>query len=474
MRCACCGMEIQGQKYGPYRNSEYYCERCWYDPSLFFPDKPGKIIKHCTFNEPCLSNGELNLIEIIDLYRQQSINPNKAISDVWNDILGKQYIKIPVMQARQKNILLYFGKIKAYELLLLSSVDQWSDNDCDGYQRNQYNSKKREIKDYLQKCPIPLIPAILGSIKDGQFISENGDCFGYLELPIIPGSIALLDGQQRTSGFEVVFQEFKEYIKNNDFDVDSGIIEPYYELFNFELPIVLINSIKISDTVRTERKLPEDINPTDIERAFFFIINKTQKAVNASLKDELAYKTITAGIRGIPVIEKELWRTEVVPIANSLNNEQGPLEGLINLGGVPGLKKPIQLNGFVTSLKSLFSNEQFMSLTAEEKRGFLHAYWGTIRDIIPETFDKDSYSKFLLTKSIGIYSLNYLANDLFNHCLNQRMDPLSKENLRSYLYPLKNFDWSMETSPFAILAGKKGVKKAREMMMELVKVEGVN
>lgn len=474
MRCACCGMEILGQKFGPYQNNEYYCERCWYDPSLFFPDKPGKIIQRCTFKGPRLSNEELNLIEIIDLYRQQSINPNRAVSDIWEQVLGKQRIKIPAMRARQKNILLYFGKIKAYELLLLSAVDQWSDNDCEGYQRNQYNSKKREIKDYLQKCPIPLVPAILGSIKDGQFIPENGDCFGHLELPIIPGSIALLDGQQRTSGFEVVFQEFKEFIKNNGFDVDNGIIEQYYELFNFELPIVLINSIKISDKVRTEKKLPEDIDPTDIERAFFFIINKTQKAVNASLKDELAYKTISAGIRGIPVIEKELWRTEVVPIANSLNGEQGPLEGLINLGGVPGLKKPIQLNGFVTSLKSLFSNEHFTSLTAEKKREFLHAYWGMIREIIPETFDKESYNKFLLTKSIGIYSLNNLANDIFNHCLNRHVDPFLKENLRSYLYPLKNFDWSIETSPFAILAGKKGVKRAKEMMIELVKVAEVN
>ena len=367
MKCACCGMEILGQIFGPYQNNEYYCERCWYDPSLFFPDKPGEIIQRCTFTGPGLSNEELNLIEIIDLYRQQSINPNKAIPDIWEQVLGKQYVEIPVIRARQKNILLYFGKIKAYELLLLSAVYQWSDNDCEGYQRNQYNSRKREIKNYLQKCPIPLIPAVLGSIKDGRFIPENGDCFGRLELPIVPGSIALLDGQQRTSGFEAVFQEFKDFIKNNDFNVDNGVIEQYYELLNFELPIVLVNSIKLSDEVRTERKLPEDIDPIDIERAFFFIINKTQKSVNASLKDELAYRTISAGIRGIPVIEKELWRTEVVPIANSLNDEQGPLEGLINLGGVPGLKKPIQLNGFVTSLKSLFSNEHFISLTTENK-----------------------------------------------------------------------------------------------------------
>jgi len=132
------------------------------------------------------------------------------------------------------------------------------------------------------------------------------------------------------------------------------------------------------------------------------------------------------------------------------------------------------LNGFVTSLKSLFTNENFPFLTAEKKREFLHAYWGMIREIIPEAFDKESYNKFLLTKSIGIYSLNNLANDIFNHCLNRHVDPFLKENLRSYLYPLKNFDWSIETSPFAILAGKKGVKMAKEMMIELVKVPGVN
>jgi len=68
------------------------------------------------------------------------------------------------------------------------------------------------------------------------------------------------------------------------------------------------------------KESPENltVKQSELEGAFFFIINKTQKPVNPSLKDELAYKTLKAGITGIPIIEKEKWRTEIVPVVNEL------------------------------------------------------------------------------------------------------------------------------------------------------------
>jgi len=468
MICYCCGMKIDGQSYGPYHGDQYYCERCWNDPSLFFADKPTKVLRTLISEGQNLSVEDSNIIELIDQYRRHAINPSKCLSKTWEDILGKCYIEIPVLQAQQRAITLYFGKIRAYELLLLSSVDQWTENDCNGYQRAQYKSRNREIKDYLKKCPIPLIPSILGSIKEAEFLSENG-LFGALRIPILPGAISLLDGQQRTGGFEELFLEYKEYIKKNSADIDPEMIDQYYKLFNFEIPIVLIDSINIAEKMRHNGSNLPNIEPVDIERAFFIIINKTQKAVNASLKDELTYKTVEAGIRGIPVIEKEIWRAEIVPIANSLNDEGGPLHGLINLGGVVGLKKPIQLNGFVTSLKTLFiSNEHFTGLEHSDKGKYLHVYWEAIRDMFPEAFKQQTVEKYLLTKSIGIYSLNYLANDVFQHCSDNQLSPYVKEHIQDYLSPLRGFDWTNESSPFAYLGGKKGVKRAKEMMLDYI------
>lgn len=40
MICAVCGLEIRGEKHGPYNgNKRYVCDRCWRNASLFFPDK---------------------------------------------------------------------------------------------------------------------------------------------------------------------------------------------------------------------------------------------------------------------------------------------------------------------------------------------------------------------------------------------------------------------------------------------------
>jgi DGQHR domain-containing protein len=469
MICACCGMEIVGKSYGPYHDDQYYCKRCWDDPSLFFADKPVTVLQDFLREGSNLTVENLNLIEVIDQYRKQSVNPKKGLLKIWEQILGKCFIEIPVIQAHQMNITLYFGKIKAYELLLLSSVDQWTESECTGYQRVQFKSKRKEIKDYLKMCPIPLVPAILGSINEGEFLSTN-EHFGTLRFPVLPGAISLLDGQQRTGGFDELFYEFKGYLKKNPSNIKTDIIEKYFDLFNFELPIVFLDSADIAKKINLIETNSKHVEPLDVERAFFIIINKTQKAVNASLKDELAYKTIEAGIRGIPVIEKDMWRTEIIPIANYLNGENGPLNCLINLGGIPGLKKPIQLNGFVTSLKMLFiSNDSFKELDAETKSKFLCAYWETIRDLFPDAFDRQHYDKYLLTKSIGIYSLNYLANDVFNQCISNELDPCDKQTIAGYLYPLKGFDWSVESSPFTYLAGKKGVKKAKEMMSELIR-----
>lgn len=466
MICSCCGLEIKGKKRGPYNHDQYVCETCWNNPTLFFPDKPIQKLQDYLSSNTNSMIQDINILETIDQYRQHSCNPQKEISDTWEEILGHAEIKIPVITINQSGMRLYLGKIKAFELLILASVDQWTESECKGYQRVRYKSRNREIKEYLKKCPIPLIPSMLGSISRGTYDPING-CYGNLEIPLIPGSISILDGQQRTGGFDELFEEFKAYLRKDESRLDQKALRKYNDLMNFEVPILLIDSAEITNILSRESDRYKNLMPVDIERAFFIIINKTQRGVNASLKDELASKTIEAGLSGIPVIDKDYWRAEIVPITNELNQDGEPLEGLINLGGIPGLKRPIQLNGFVTSLKDLFiNNEDFKTLDSENKKIYLKNYWNAIKVQVPYAFDKSQYNNYLLTKSIGIYSLNYLSNDAYNHFIEKGIDMPNQEMLESYLLPIKDFDWSIETSPFAYLGGKKGVKKAHNILLE--------
>jgi len=82
------------------------------------------------------------------------------------------------------------------------------------------------------------------------------------------------------------------------------LIKKYTDLLSFEIPIVFVDSKAIIEKMRKESPENLTVKQSELEGAFFFIINKTQKPVNPSLKDELAYKTLKAGITGIPIIEK--------------------------------------------------------------------------------------------------------------------------------------------------------------------------
>jgi len=468
MRCACCGKIIDGDFHGPYENEEYYCERCWNDPCLFFPEKVGAILSDHIEDDGIFYND--TILELIDQFREHSINPHNNIREIWTGVIGKSCVDIPVVKIHQKGNDIFLGKLKAYELLLLSYVEQWVEEDDSnpGYQRLLSKSRSREIKEYLKNCPIPLIPSLLGSYQNGEYSGINSD-IGTLRLPILPGTISLLDGQQRTGGFAALFLEFKESLQLGQFKNNKELEYYYRKLLTFEVPIVLINTKEIADRLMKKNPNLSNLMTIDIDTAFFIIINKTQKGVNASLKDELAYRTITAGIEGIPVIEKERWRTEVVPVANKLSEKGSPLDGLINQGGIPGLKKPVQLNGFVTSLKNLYVyNEYFKQLDKDEKILFLSNYWQTIRDKFPFAFEKDTYNNYIVTKSIGVYSFNYLSSDVFDYCIKQNLDPLEKDNLLKIIDNLGDMDWNIETSPMAYFAGKKGAKHAYELLYKLI------
>ncbi|MDV0442318.1 hypothetical protein McpAg1_15530 [Methanocorpusculaceae archaeon Ag1] len=379
----------------------------------------------------------------------------------WTNLINNKHLTIPVLKFSQKGLPLFIGKIRPAELLVMSSVDQWNEDRLEGYQRERIKEKNREIKDFLKNCDIPIVPPIIASVKLSSFIPTSDD-YGQMEIPIIPGNISLIDGQQRTGGFYELFYEIRSEGKKNK-DHGDMILDRYAEFLKFEIPILLIDPQLIIKKLQEKNSL-SDIKPIDVERAFFFVINKTQKSVSSSLKDELAYLTISAGITGIPAIEKDRWRVDLVPIVNELNKEGSPLYGLINLGGSSGLQRPIPLTSFVSSLKPLYDNPTFHAYSQEEKLQFLKAYWGAVKEVFPDAFAQTK--QYLLTKTIGMYPMNSLSADILNEMLKDGKNPLLQSDVYPYILLLGDLDWSVNASEFRYFIGRKGTGRGYELLKE--------
>jgi DGQHR domain-containing protein len=472
MICASCGLKIKGDHHGPYDKERYVCDTCWKNPALFFPDKMNMTLEKISHNPIENEALDLNSIEIIDIFRSYPNIESIKLEKAWKNIIDVK-LKINVIRLNQKGMPLFIGKVTAKELLLLATFDHWRDDVLQGYQREKFREKTSEIKKYLEGCPISIIPAVLASFKHAIYLPKNDD-IGILEVPLRPGIISILDGQQRIGGFEEIYREIKKLQTKHNLENRDELIQNYLNLLNFDVPIVFVDSQSIIKKLQKDSHNLLNVKASELEGAFFFIINKTQKPVNPSLKDELAFKIVEAGITGIPIIEKEMWRTEIVPVVNELNNESSPFEGLINLGGQTSNGRPVPLFSFVSSLKPLFDNEKFKELSIVQKKTFLINYWSCIREMFPATFNEKTRKQFLMLRTTSIYAFNYLSRDVYSWCIDDGLDPSEMESIKKFLVPLSDFDWDKQTSPFAFLGGGKGVRKAHDVLLNVLSQKGIS
>jgi DGQHR domain-containing protein len=433
MICTCCGYEIKGKKYSVESGKGIVCEKCWNNPDLFFPEKL-KTDKH--------------------LYILSKIAAENRKKE---DTLSVKVIKL-----EQKGALLFTGKMKVGDILDICEIDKFEEEELTGYQRERYQERTSELVDYLTNCSLAIMPAILASIREVKFQSKDSD-LGILSIPRKKGAVWIIDGQHRIGGFGKIQQDF----------IFSNKIDPitYSDLMNYELPVVFVDSKhSASNIVPEASSVDNDFSSEDIERTVFFVVNKTQKGIHASLKDALLYRIDKSGIRGLPAIEKEKWRISGTKIGITMNKEpESPLKDKINISGKRDAGKPIQLNSFVSSLKVLYSEEEFLKLTEKEKFEFLKSFWMIIAKQFPEAFKKGKTGDYMLLKALGIYALHYLAKDVFNECIENKCDYKQSQNLEPMLSRLSSFDWHVNTSPLSALGGMKGVNRAYEILSQFVK-----
>jgi DGQHR domain-containing protein len=432
MICSCCGYEIKDRHHLVENGKRYVCERCWNNPELFFPEK---------------------------IEEDQRL---KLLSDMANQTRDQNgLIEVKVIRLIQKEIEMYVGKMKVDDILGLYELDKFKEEELEGYQREQYEERTSELVEYLEKCPLAIMPALLVSLRKARFDSQDGD-LGLLRIPRRKGSLWIIDGQHRIGGFSKIRDKF----------VFSKTIDPslFSDLMDYEFPVVFIDSTEAAGQVRA--KEPQSMNglsPEDIERTIFFIVNKTQKGISPSLKDALLYRIKTSGIQGLSLVDKEGWRIVGAEIGITLNcKEKSPLRDKINISGKRDTGKPVQLNSFVSSLEILFKEDKFSSLSSDDQLCFLETYWSSLKDLLPEAFDAGTGRNYMLLKALGIYSIHWLARDILRSTIQEGADFKRKEVLMSKLSPIKSFDWDTKTSPLSALGGMKGATKAHELLLSLL------
>jgi DGQHR domain-containing protein len=456
MICSCCGYKINGEAYVVENGNKHVCERCWNNPEMFFPEK------------------------IKQDQRLKLLSEMARAKDSQNGS-----IEVNVIKLIQKEMDMYVGKMKVNDILNLYELDKFKDEELEGYQRERYEERTSELVEYLEKCPLAIMPALLVSLREVSFVSKDGE-LGTLKIARRKGSLWIIDGQHRIGGFSKIKEKF----------VFSKSLGPslFSDLMNYEFPVVFVDSNSAAERVQKVESDVRNLSAEDIERTIFFIVNKTQRGISPSLKDALLYTIKTSGIKGLSLVDKEGWRILGAQIGIALNSrENSPFRAKINIGGKRNSGKPVQLNSFVSSLEILFKDKEFGDLSSDNKLLFLEAYWSSLRTLLPEAFeskkvdcredceefgkrfrsnigkkandknnkeDVQNGKKYLLLTSLGIHSLHRLAKDILHLTIAEGTDFRSAEVLRDKLNPIRSFNWSAKTSPLSALGGMKGVSKA--------------
>jgi hypothetical protein len=399
----------------------------------------------------------------------------------------RDIIKVPVIAFEQKGVRNYVGVMKARDILDVWHVERFIENQVfsRGYQRGEEEERMREVYRYIEECQLPIVPAILASVRKGARFLQKSENAGMLEIPRAYGVLEVIDGQHRVGGFNVIKRLLEGEKIGRKKPVEEEV-KKLDELLDFDVPVHFIDSESAVERMRSlvtaeqkEDMLREldkkELDNDDVERVHFFVINKTQKAIRASLKDTLAYLIHSSGIRGIPIIEKEVWRAKIAtPLTLDLHfNSDSPLKGMLNISGARGLDRPVQLASYVMSLKRLATNDNFTNLSKEQRYAFLKAYWSTIAKSIPAAFDKDTYKEFLILRSLGVRALNYLASDILDWCMTKGIELPSDRDIEKYTKPLNKFDWKRGTSPIAAFGGEKGAQEAYKRLLLLLGENGV-
>ena len=381
-----------------------------------------------------------------------------------------------LVRIAQGNVVLYVGVLPASDVLRICSVDAYDPKERpDGYQRPRDPGRCREFADYVANDTGVTPNAILLNLRDTskfEFKATDGDR-GLLEIAEDPSAAWVVDGQHRLGGFRILAEQ-------GDPRADTLV------------PVVLVEGL--------DRRQ---------EAALFLVVNSKQKNISPSLKYFDLMKSedqkLQAWLEGR---EGEL-KVRAAALVELLNDDkESPWHQLINLGGMRGLRRPVNLVSFVTALVPLLADPEFSVLGQHRQYVLLRGFWDAVRYVWPEDFvppqtvlvlldealfsggpsdDPEWWEEWrqrhpgkrranLLQKTLGVYVLSVVGLDIFRFCGLLREDaPESDDAIRpiivEYVAALRrHVDPKGGWSPDGDLGNYGGMKGYRALALEFRQV----
>jgi len=308
----------------------------------------------------------------------------------------------------------------------ISDVDS-VDKDPKGYQRPPNSRRIAELKVFIEMTEGLVPGAILlnvrpekaGELHFSKLGEFDGVEFGTVELPSEKFAWAM-DGQHRVRAFEAATKDIL-------------------------VPVVL--------TVGMDR-------PKEAET--FNIVNSKQKNVSASLRYYDLARYASQEVKQWAEGDKEQRHDLAYAIVVDLS-QNTVWKDRINFTGVRGMKRAINLKGFMDALDNVVRDEWFFTRPHTQRLQLMRTFWSAMSMNWPVALSPNSGS--ILTKTFGVHVACGIAISVFHYC--DQLNDSSEEMMMKLLEPTEgivgNWDAEGPLSPY-IGGGRRNVGLVTELL----------
>ena len=329
-------------------------------------------------------------------------------------------MEVRVLKYDHKGWPMYLTAMSGKKIAEISEVDS-ADINPEGYQRERNKGRSIDIKTFVETTQGLVPGAILLNIRPdkvdqvhySKLGEENGVEFGTIELPDEKFAW-IMDGQHRIAAFE---------------QMETDIVVP-------AVFAIGMDRAKEGET--------------------FNMVNSTQKNVPASLNFFDLMRYATSDVRE--------WTRKGEKVADDVAydilleiNKSGPWKGRINMTGVRGMRRAINLKGFRDALDPVVKDRTFAALPTEKQIELMQTFWQAIENVWPVALNPDNGSS-VLNKTFGVHVACGFAIDVFLY--SEQLHDSSAESMARLIEPIKAVvgDWNKEGAlkPY-IGGGRKNV-----------------
>lgn len=354
-------------------------------------------------------------------------------------------MKTNVIGFKQEGTQMYLGVMKVGDLLKISKVDVWrqeNGNDT-GYQRAPEPARTGKVARFLKSNSTPLMPtSILLSYRGEIMNKENHNDTMTIDIPE-DVTLWIVDGQHRLYGFEKAIEEF-----------NLGRFKDY------ELPVVIVEFPTIEE-----------------EANQFRIINETMKKVRTDLARRILSIRATELIgRRELRMSGRLWEASAVEILKILTSNESPWSERIQ---APNERKQpshvIRELSFSTSLKPILTEYPCRNWSPERIANTLIEFWSAWQKMTPEAFE--SPQDYVIMKTPGVFSLHRLFQYVMEVFRERGISNPTESDFRNILQDLGEYAssayWSVGNDQGAAMAGSmKGFSILADAMIEELNLAG--